>query len=127
MSIRFPWFANLRFGLDGTRPGDQQCWNCWWPRRSPAAHRQRTAETMNSKVSNLEHALASNRDIGVAMGILSARHSIRPEQTFALLRVASPHTNRKFRDLAAKVIETGQLLDNDRSLHRASSSLQCSS
>lgn len=57
----------------------------------------------------LEHALASNRDIGTAMGILMARHLATRQQAFDLLRVASQHTHRKLADVARDVIDTGEL------------------
>jgi ANTAR domain len=61
------------------------------------------------KIHNLQKALASNRDIGVAMGVLMARHKITREQAFDLLRVASQHTHRKLSDIAAEVADTGAL------------------
>ena len=68
----------------------------------------------------MRKAIASNRDIGVAMGILSARHNIRPQEAFELLRVASQHTNRKLRDLAAEVIQTGELANSEHHLRLVS-------
>lgn len=61
------------------------------------------------RVANLERALASNREIGVAMGILMARHSITREQAFDLLRIASQNTNRKLVAIATDVADTGAL------------------
>lgn len=61
------------------------------------------------KARNLEHALATNREIGVAMGVLMATHHVTREQAFSLLRVASQNTNRKLRDVAAEVADTGVL------------------
>lgn len=61
------------------------------------------------RIENLERALASNRDIGVAMGILMDRHLVTREQAFNLLRVVSQHTHRKLVDIAADVIEVGEL------------------
>jgi GAF domain-containing protein len=60
-------------------------------------------------VSHLERALSSNRDIGMAMGILMARHLLTKEQAFDLLRVASQHTHRKLAQIALDVIDTGSL------------------
>ena len=59
------------------------------------------------RVVNLERALASNREIGVAMGILMARHSVTREQAFDLLRLASQNTNRKLISIATEVADTG--------------------
>lgn len=61
------------------------------------------------RIENLERALATNRDIGVAMGILMTRHLVTKQQAFDLLRVASQHTHRKLGQLALEVIETGAL------------------
>ncbi|MDQ1736894.1 MAG: hypothetical protein QOH56_3145 [Pseudonocardiales bacterium] len=61
------------------------------------------------QVTNLEQALQSNREIGVALGVLMAHHRVTQEQAFALLRVASQNLHRKLRDIAADVVETGAL------------------
>ena len=61
------------------------------------------------EITNLQHALESNRDIGTAMGILMAMHKITKDQAFQALRVASQHSHRKLRDLAHEVIDTGTL------------------
>jgi GAF domain-containing protein len=57
----------------------------------------------------LDEALQSNREIGVAMGVLMARGGLTKEQAFAVLREASQRLNVKLRDFAADVAETGQL------------------
>jgi hypothetical protein len=61
------------------------------------------------QVQHLERALSSNRDIGMAMGILMARHLLTKEQAFDLLRVASQHSHRKLGQIALDVIEVGEL------------------
>jgi len=58
---------------------------------------------------HLQEALASNRDIGVAMGILMRNHLLTKQQAFDLLRLASQRTHRKLRDIALQVGETGTL------------------
>ncbi|MCW2528482.1 MAG: hypothetical protein JWM76_3342 [Pseudonocardiales bacterium] len=108
------------FGPVGTHKGDLAVLELLVAATVTAVHRQRTADALSDKVANLEQALASNREIGVAMGILSARHNIRPQEAFELLRVASQHTNRKLRDLAAEVIQTGQLDNSERHLRLVS-------
>lgn len=62
---------------------------------------------------NLEAALESSRQIGMAMGILMARGLITPEQAFDELRAASQRQQRKLRDVAAQVIETGEVPGRD--------------
>lgn len=68
-----------------------------------------TAAAAREQVGHLGRALASNRDIGVAMGILMAQHKVTREQAFDLLRVASQHSNRKIVDISDEVIRTGAL------------------
>lgn len=62
----------------------------------------------------LEAALASSRQIGTAIGILMARELVTSDEAFAQLRDASQHLNRKLRDIAAIVAETGELPRLDR-------------
>jgi hypothetical protein len=61
------------------------------------------------RADNLRRALESNREIGVAVGVLMHQHRITREQAFDLLRVASQDTNRKLADVAADVADTGVL------------------
>jgi hypothetical protein len=61
------------------------------------------------RADNLTRALESNREIGVAMGILMHRHRLTRDQAFDLLRVASQDANRKLADVAAEVADTGEL------------------
>ena len=61
------------------------------------------------KVENLQKALLSNREIGTAMGVLMARHHVTRDQAFDLLRIASQNANRKLRDVAVEVAESGEL------------------
>jgi hypothetical protein len=61
------------------------------------------------QVVNLEIALASNRDIGTAIGILMNSQLVTQEEAFTMLRVASQHTHRKLREVANDVIFTGVL------------------
>jgi hypothetical protein len=61
------------------------------------------------RITNLERALASNRDIGVAIGVLMGLHRVTREQAFDLLRVASQGKHRKLADVARDVADTGSL------------------
>jgi hypothetical protein len=61
------------------------------------------------KIMNLERALESNREIGVAIGILMAHERCTQSQAFDQLRVASQHAHRKLRDIAEEVRLTGAL------------------
>jgi hypothetical protein len=68
------------------------------------------AEAEN-QAEHLEVALATNRQIGVAIGVLMAYHKVTEEHAFALLRNASQQLHQKLRDVAAEVVETGALPD----------------
>jgi GAF domain-containing protein len=60
------------------------------------------------RCAQLEQALRSSREIGMAMGIVMARRGVTSHQAFDLLRRASRRRNRKVREIAADVVETGQ-------------------
>jgi len=60
-------------------------------------------------ILNLEKALQSNRQIGIAVGIIMATYRLTPERSFELLRLASMNHNRKLRDIADSVVLTGSL------------------
>jgi GAF domain-containing protein len=59
---------------------------------------------------HLQLALASNRTIGIAMGILMNKHLMTQDQAFDALRVSSQHSHRKLIDIATGVVETGELV-----------------
>lgn len=59
--------------------------------------------------ATLTHALSTSRQIGTAIGILMDAHKITEEQAFDMLRVTSQHLNRKLRDVARDVTDTGEL------------------
>lgn len=60
---------------------------------------------------NLEIALESSRVIGMAMGIMMASKLLTADQAFEALRRTSQDSNRKLRDVATDVTETGTLPD----------------
>ena len=67
------------------------------------------------RAANLERAQRSNRRIGMAIGILMARHSLTEEQAFAALRVASSRRNMRLARVAEEVVYTGFLeIDTER-------------
>jgi hypothetical protein len=63
----------------------------------------------SQRAENLNKALQSNREIGVAMGVLMNQHQFTRQQAFDVLRVASQNTNRKLADVAVEVADTGAL------------------
>lgn len=67
------------------------------------------AGATHNRNRHLERALRSNREIGIAQGVLMNRHGLTRQQAFDLLRISSQNTNRKLADVAAAVGDTGQL------------------
>jgi hypothetical protein len=59
-------------------------------------------------VEQLRVGLESRTVIGQAQGILMERERVTPEEAFAILRTASQHMNVKLREIAARVVETGE-------------------
>jgi hypothetical protein len=57
---------------------------------------------------HLVQAVASREIIGQAQGILIERERITPDQAFDVLRRASQHLNRKLRDVAQDLVDTGE-------------------
>ena len=68
-----------------------------------------TAITQTQRAAQLASALASNRTIAAAQGILMHRHRWTPEQALGALRDASQHSNRKMRYIADHVLATNDL------------------
>jgi AmiR/NasT family two-component response regulator len=60
---------------------------------------------------HLEEALRTNREIGMAIGILMDQRKATRDAAFNLLRTASQRSNRKLRSIAAEVVETGTLAE----------------
>jgi len=58
---------------------------------------------------NLQAALESRAVIDQAKGVLMERYKLTPDQAFQLLAQASMGTNRKLRDVANQLVETGEL------------------
>jgi ANTAR domain/GAF domain len=68
-----------------------------------------TAAEQRRRAEGLASALQSNRDIGAALGVLMARLLVTREQAFDLMRIASQRSNRKLRDIAQDVLDSGIL------------------
>lgn len=64
--------------------------------------------TEEFKTANLNEALRTREVIGQAQGILMEREQVTAEQAFAMLRRASQHLNVKLREVAARLVETGE-------------------
>jgi hypothetical protein len=65
--------------------------------------------TAQTRIGHLETALASNRRIGIAVGILMARDRLTEQAAFDRLSRHSQQRNIKLRELAEQVIYTGSL------------------
>lgn len=88
--------------------------------RSTARHLSRQADRGQAdrgEIAQLQHALASNRTIGVAIGILVERYQLTPEAAFAFLSRHSQRTNRKVYDLAEELIATGNMPEPNGVVH----------
>lgn len=68
-----------------------------------------TSRRRRAEIGHLERALASNREIGAAIGVLMAQHRVTREQAFDLLRMASQNSHRKLVEIARDVVDTGTL------------------
>jgi GAF domain-containing protein len=66
-------------------------------------------QLVREKATQLETALTTNREIGLAMGVLMSSHKITRDEAFTMLRIASQRSNRKVRDIATEVADTGTL------------------
>jgi signal transduction histidine kinase/DNA-binding response OmpR family regulator len=62
-----------------------------------------------NKVANLQTALASNRTIGAAIGIVMATERLTNEQAFERMRAVSQRRHRKLSDIADDIVYTGRL------------------
>ena len=68
-----------------------------------------SAAEQHERGDRLEDALRSNREIGMAMGVLMGRGGVTQDEAFTVLRRASQHLHRKLHDVAAEVVESGEL------------------
>ena len=71
-----------------------------------------TLDDALAKIEHLQIALETNRDIGVAIGIVMATGHLTKDEALGALRTTSQHHNRKLRDVAEQVILTGTLPTN---------------
>jgi hypothetical protein len=68
-----------------------------------------TAARSKEMAGNLSKALESNREIGVAVGILMSKHQLSRVEAFDLLRIASQNTNRRLVTIATEVADSDEL------------------
>lgn len=74
-----------------------------------AAHVSSTVALYEAEeqAQNLNTALGASREIGMAVGVLMSSHKVTKDAAFDMLRGASQRLNRKLRELAADIVETG--------------------
>ena len=65
------------------------------------------AAQLHDRAVNLERALGTSREIGIAIGVLMGMHKLARAEAFNLLKIASQNTNRKLHRVAMDVIDTG--------------------
>jgi len=68
----------------------------------------RSYENEERRVEDLHAALATRDVIGQAQGILMERERISADEAFDVLRRASQHLNRKLRQVAQDLVDTGE-------------------
>ena len=92
------------------RLGDNQ-WRIDPPPVAVQVHQRvlRRLAVAEARARNLAKALESSRRIGMAIGILMARHGWSETQAFDALRRLSSVSNVKLRDVADDVVYTGEL------------------
>lgn len=67
-------------------------------------------QTANDLASNLQVALRSRASIDQAKGVLMERHKLTADQAFQLLAATSQGANVKLREVAERLIHTGELV-----------------
>ena len=75
---------------------------------SNAVQRLADAERAAGREAQLKEAVASHRVVGQAVGILVERHRLLPDEAFTRLRKASQDKNLRVRDLAERILRTGE-------------------
>ena len=71
--------------------------------------RESAVDEAEDRAASIRTALDSNRVIGTAIGIVMAGYRLTAAQGFQLLARASQHSNRKLREIAAEVVDSGKL------------------
>jgi hypothetical protein len=72
-----------------------------------------------ARADNLMLALESSRVIGTAMGVVMERRRVTSADAFEVLRRVSMNRNRKLREVARDVVDTGVIPDADSRSHAA--------
>jgi hypothetical protein len=65
-------------------------------------------------IDQLRSAVLTNRDIGIAMGILMSARNLSQDEAFSTLHIASQEAERKMSDIAMDIIEHGTFAHQPR-------------
>ena len=78
-------------------------------------------EAMQDEIAHLHEAVRSQRDIGMAIGLMSARFACSTEQAWRTMLRVSQDSNTKVRHVARVLVSThdGTADDGDRELLRS--------
>jgi hypothetical protein len=109
---RFSGTLELRYDDYEPSPGQEMLALLMTERASAVIDQERLAARVRvqlARADNLELGMASNREIGIAIGIVMGAYKLTREQAFDLLRRVSQRVQRKVRDLALDVIDTGTI------------------
>jgi hypothetical protein len=102
----------LHFHTSSPSPGHGVLAQLVVDRAVAVIERARLADLVTAQQAQAEHlriALTTNREIGIALGILMASRMLTSEGAFDYLRHISQHTHRKLHDLALELVETGTI------------------
>jgi len=100
-------YTRTSVGDDGTRVAD-----LFAEQAAIALYNATMSSDLLDRSDDLRAALLTRDVIGQAKGILMYQRRITADQAFDVLRVASQRANRKLRDIAVEVAETGVLPDD---------------
>jgi len=78
------------------------------PYASVAVANMHAYQDARDMAGNLQVALESRAVIDQAKGILMERHKVSADQAFQALAAVSMHTNRKVREIAEQLVDTGE-------------------
>jgi hypothetical protein len=68
-----------------------------------------TAQIERTRANNLEFGWRTNREIGMAIGIVMKLRRLTEQNAFDLLRHISQESQRKIRDIAVDILTTGEI------------------
>ena len=73
-------------------------------------HSESEFDKLTSQIEHLTAALRTSRRIGIAIGLLIARNGVTADEGFALLGEESQRSQRRLREVAEDIIQTGLAL-----------------